>query len=105
MLIVVLVAVAATGIGIFVSHVYNNPYEDGFNYGSSWKGLLSPRAGFPGCSEYDMTHYAHDPNDLYSAWRLGCIEGSDDYFQNSGSSGSTGGSGNTGSLGNTGDSG
>ena len=102
LLIVVLVVVTGTGIGIFASHVYKNPYEDGFNYGASWAGLLSPRDGFPGCSSYDMSRYAHDSNDQYSAWRLGCIEGSDDYSLNSGGSGSTGGTGNTGSLGNTG---
>jgi hypothetical protein len=101
-LIVVLVVGAAAGIGIFASHVYKNPYQDGFNYGASWAGLNGPHKGFPGCSKYDMKHYARDLNDPYGAWHLGCIEGSNDYFQNSGI---TGGSGNTGSLGNTGNSG
>lgn len=97
LLIVILAAGATAGIGVYVSHVYNNPYEDGFSYGASWAGLNGPpHNGFPGCTEYDMARYAHDPHDMYPAWRLGCIEGSDDYFQGFGSSGGTGGTGNTG---------
>jgi len=103
LVLLVVVGAIATGIGIWVYHTFNNPYQDGYNYAQRYDtgGVFNNAGPFPGCSEYAMVNYAHDPNDNYGQWRAGCVSNAPtvngaadpNFSGNSGNSGNTGNSG------------